>query len=209
MPPDSTAADDAGAPPMTADAADRPARGEGREALIDAAIAVLTESGIRGVTYRSVAERAGVTHGLVRYHFHTLGELVRTAVREWAASSIGLTDIEPGTGRIHDMGQQLPDNLRDHGDEHIAMYEVTLTAVRTGDMRAEVRETYQAYCDAVGRELERAGLDTHDGVLANLVFAAIDGLTIQQLVFDDTPRLRAGLDLLHQLLDRLKETPTE
>lgn len=197
MPPDSTAA--ASATPAT----DRPSRGEGREALIDAAIAVLTESGIRGVTYRSVAERAGVTHGLVRYHFQTLGELIRTAVREWAATSIGLTDIEPGTGLIHDMGQQLPENLREHGDEHIAMYEVTFTAVRTGDMRAEVRDTYQAYCDAVGRELERAGLDTHDGVLADLVFAAIDGLTIQQLVFDDTPRLQAGLDLLHQLLEQL------
>lgn len=189
--------------------ADRPSRGEGREALIDAAIAVLTESGIRGVTYRSVAERAGVTHGLVRYHFHTLGELIRTAVHDWAATSIGLTDIEPGTGRIRDIGQQLPENLRTHGDEHIAMYEVTFTAVRAGDMRAEVRETYQSYCDAVGRELERAGLDTHDGILANLVFAAIDGLTIQQLVFDDTPRLQAGIDLLHQLLERLTPTPGE
>lgn len=205
MSPDSTATSSstpaAGGPPAT----DRPSRGEGREALIDAAVAVLTESGIRGVTYRSVAERAGVTHGLVRYHFNTLGELIRTAVRDWATTSIALTDIAPGTGRIRDMGQQLPTNLRDHGDEHIAMYEVTFAAIRTGNMLAEVRDTYQAYCDAVGRELERAGLDTHDGSLADLVFAAIDGLTIQQLVFGDTPRLQAGLDLLHQLLERLKE----
>lgn len=184
--------------------AEHPARGTGREALIAAAIAVLTDDGIRGVTYRSVAERAGVTHGLVRYHFHTLGELVRTAVRDWAATSIGLTDIEPGNGQIDQIGSQLPENLREHGTEHIAMYEVTLTAARTGEMRTEVRGTYQAYCDAVGRELVRAGLDTDGGTLADLVFAAIDGLTIQHLVFDDPQRLRAGLDLLHQLLHRLK-----
>lgn len=182
---------------------DHPARGTGRDALIAAAIAVLTDDGIRGVTYRSVAERAGVTHGLVRYHFHTLGELVRTAVRDWAATSIGLTDIEPGNGEIDQIASQLPANLREHGAEHIAMYEVTLTAVRTGEMRAEVRETYQAYSDAIGRELVRAGLDVDGGTLGDLVFAAIDGLTIQHLVFDDPERLKAGLDLLHQLLHRL------
>src|SRR5699024_254423 len=47
-------------------------RGEGREALIDAALEILVEGGLKTVTYRSVAMRAGVTHGLVRYHFRSL-----------------------------------------------------------------------------------------------------------------------------------------
>lgn len=178
----------------------RPIRGQGRDALIAATIEVISEKGLRGVTYRSVAERAGVTHGLVRHHFRTLPELVKTAVGEWASRSIGLTELEPKTGRLEDFAVELPDNVREHAAEHLAMYEITMVAVRSGQLLDEMRDAYRGYVAAVSRELDRIGLNGRQESLGRLVFAAIDGLVIQQLVLNEEGLLESGLECLHELL---------
>ncbi|MGK4578743.1 TetR family transcriptional regulator [Kitasatospora sp. HPMI-4] len=51
--------------------------GEGREALLAAAVRVVARGGLRNLTYRAAAKEAGVTHGLVVHHFGA-------AEREWA-----------------------------------------------------------------------------------------------------------------------------
>jgi AcrR family transcriptional regulator len=47
----------------------RPARGDGRRALLEAVVRVVARHGLDALTYRAVAKEAGVTHGLVSYHF--------------------------------------------------------------------------------------------------------------------------------------------
>jgi TetR/AcrR family transcriptional regulator, transcriptional repressor for nem operon len=46
-----------------------------RAALLDAAQQVMLDDGYAAVTYRSLAERAGVTPGLVQYYFPTLDDM--------------------------------------------------------------------------------------------------------------------------------------
>lgn len=183
----------------------RPARGEGKEALVEAAIAILSEDGLAGVTYRSVAERAGVTHGLVRHHFRTLSELLRRAVAEWAEGSRRSTLLEPGTGDLADLAAELPQDLAVHAAEHVAMYELAMASVRSSELRGEVRETYAEYIVAVTRELERAGFGARSSELGRLVFAAIDGLVLQQLILDEPHRLEEGLALLRGILAGLND----
>ena len=66
---------------MTADR--RPYRRESeesrRDALISAALELLAEGGPQAATIRAIAERAGVTPGLIRHYFSTKDELTRTA----------------------------------------------------------------------------------------------------------------------------------
>lgn len=50
-----------------------------REALIEAAIEIVAESGPGAATVRAIAERAGVTPGLIRHYFTNKDELTRTA----------------------------------------------------------------------------------------------------------------------------------
>lgn len=50
-----------------------------REALITAAMDIIAESGPAAATVRAIAERAGVTPGLIRHYFATKDELTRTA----------------------------------------------------------------------------------------------------------------------------------
>ena len=50
-----------------------------REALIAAAIELFAEGGAAAATVRAIAERAGVTPGLIRHYFTTKEDLVRAA----------------------------------------------------------------------------------------------------------------------------------
>ena len=53
-----------------------------REALIAAALDLIAEGGAGAATVRAIAERAGVTPGLIRHYFQTKEELTRAAYRQ-------------------------------------------------------------------------------------------------------------------------------
>ena len=55
-------------------------RGEGRDALCEALARIVARDGLDGVTFRSVAAEAGVTHGLASYHFKNRETMIVEAV---------------------------------------------------------------------------------------------------------------------------------
>ena len=87
----------------------RPPRGDGRVALLEAAIRVGAQHGLRGLTIRSVAAEAGVSHGLVRHHFGSRQQLVDEALEHAARMSMSTGDLEPGTGDPADFSRALED----------------------------------------------------------------------------------------------------
>jgi AcrR family transcriptional regulator len=64
-------------PPSTAAKAKRPRR----SALIAATQDLVAEGGPEAATVRAIAERAGVTPGLIRHYFQSKDELIRAAYR--------------------------------------------------------------------------------------------------------------------------------
>lgn len=52
-----------------------------REALISAALELVAEGGPKTATVRAIAEKAGVTAGLIRHYFNSKDELVRESYR--------------------------------------------------------------------------------------------------------------------------------
>ena len=58
-------------------------RGEGRDALCAALARIVARDGLDGVTFRSVATEAGVTHGLASYHFGNRETMIIEALT-WA-----------------------------------------------------------------------------------------------------------------------------
>lgn len=53
-----------------------------REALIDAVLDLVAEGGQQAATVRAIADRAGVTAGLIRHYFQTKEDLTRAAYRQ-------------------------------------------------------------------------------------------------------------------------------
>jgi TetR/AcrR family transcriptional regulator, transcriptional repressor of bet genes len=57
----------------------REGEGRRREALVTAVLELVAEGGLQAATVRAIAERAGVTPGLIRHYFQTKEDLTRAA----------------------------------------------------------------------------------------------------------------------------------
>jgi AcrR family transcriptional regulator len=69
----------------------RRASGDERRAqLIGATLDCVAEGGLQAATVRAVAERAGVTNGLIRHYFATKDQMIHAAYRETIA---GMTEM--------------------------------------------------------------------------------------------------------------------
>ena len=174
-------------------------RGEGREAICRALVTLVAREGLDKVTFRSVAREAGVTAGLASYHFSDRDTMVREAL-QWAAQhSTSAAMISPDTEDIGDFASTLPALMRDYPEEAMFSFELILAAARRPELSPAVRRSYDGFIDAVANSLAHFGL-TRDPNLAKLVFAAIDGLSLQYLIYGDVEATRAGVTSLQKLL---------
>lgn len=181
-----------------------------RQRLLTAAAELIAEVGWGRVTTRAVADRAGLPHGAVSYHFRGKQELLGEAAMgafadaipagEFASMStladfMGLVRTEIGT---HEAIDPVLSRL---------MLETLREAERDPWLRDRMGEMLQAYrmlmVDLVRREQDR-GRVSHDVSaegLAILLGAAGDGLLMHALL-DPELDMAAALDALETLVVR-------
>ena len=186
------------------EAAARPRYGEGRDALIEAAIRVVANEGLRGLTIRSVATEAGVTHGLVRHHFGSRAALVEATLHRSVEIAIDRSSLAPGSGRIDDISAELGSAVEEEEELLAFQYELLLEARRRPELMPYVARMYDDFVAAAEGELERAGLEDEPDA-GRVLFAALDGLALQQVVFGHRERTEAGVALVHELFKALLE----
>lgn len=180
----------------------RPAAG--RQALIEAAVRVVGEGGLRRLTYREVAREAGVTQGLVSHHFGSRAELVRAALEHASRTSLARSPIEPPPNRLEDLSAGLARRVAEAPGEEAFQFEIALEARRRADLAPLAVELYDGYLEATANALEAVAVPS-DPDLARLVFAAIDGLAFQQLVSGDPAGTTRSLTILHDMLAAVRD----
>jgi AcrR family transcriptional regulator len=180
------------------------AHGTGRQALLDATVRVVARKGLRGVTYREVAEEAGVTYGLVSHHFGSRDALIRETLEYVFRSSIALSFLQRKPAGLEDFGRGLEEAISATEEQQVFEYEMGLEARRRPELLAELRATYEDYVTLVERQLRALGIE-RERPFARLIFAALDGLVLQQLFFDRPDETRAGVEELRELLRQLIE----
>ncbi|MEU1344272.1 TetR/AcrR family transcriptional regulator [Streptomyces sp. NPDC090075] len=175
----------------------RPGYGEGRDALLAAAVSVVAQGGLRKLTYRSVAAEAGVTHGLVAHHFGSRDTLLEEALRWCVTRSIDTSSLVPASGRLEDFAATLADFIAADPDVQAFQYELKLESNRRPELRRHVDTLYDAYRDAVREAL--ACFDVPEE-MTEIVFAALEGLVFHQVTSDGPARTKEGIDALRRLL---------
>ena len=185
------------------DAAERPEYGGGREALLNAAITVVATRGLRHLTYRSVAAEAGVTHGLVQHHFGSRDALLLAALRHSVQRSIEVTSLRPSGSSPDDFVQGIADMVERDPDLHAFQYEVLLESRRSPEARQHADELYASYRAAAREGLAQLGIE--DGPMADLVFAALDGLVFQQVTVGSAEVTKDAIDALRRLLRLMQD----
>jgi AcrR family transcriptional regulator len=174
--------------------------GAGREALLNAAVRVVARRGLRHLTYRAVAEEAGVTHGLVVHHFGSRDALIEEALAHTVRASLNSSAVEPGTGRVADFSAGLSQMVTSDPDTQAFQYELLLEARRKPELLTHVRALYEEYFAATERELSRMLPGGADRAFTRLVFAALEGLVLHQVVFGQPEVTDSALEQLRSLL---------
>jgi TetR/AcrR family transcriptional regulator, regulator of biofilm formation and stress response len=184
----------------TADADDgRPGYGRGRDALVKATIRIVAAKGVRKLTYRAVAQEAGVTHGTVQHHFANLDELLEAALEYCVRVSLDGSSQPPDSDRVDDYVKTLGESVRNTLDEQVFQYELVLESRRRPDLRPHVDRYYENYRAATRDSLRRMGLP-HDIHTVDVVFSALDGLVFRAVALGGS-----DLDNLDHQLDRLRD----
>ncbi|MGK9220444.1 MULTISPECIES: TetR/AcrR family transcriptional regulator [unclassified Microbacterium] len=162
--------------------ADEPQRikyGTGREALIEAAVRVVARHGLHGMTFRKVAQEAGVNNSLVAHHFGSLSALASAALEWSAATAMRDSHLDGFLDSESDYKAALWSTLDQRRDLHVYQFEMILEASRDADVRSQIIDMYDRYTAGVSRSMFGSAATAEDDALARAVFAALDGLVLQ------------------------------
>ncbi|MFF4321812.1 TetR/AcrR family transcriptional regulator [Streptomyces sp. NPDC001568] len=146
-----------------------------RQRIIDAAIRVVADRGIAGLSHRSAAAEADVPLGSTTYHFKTLDDLLVAALRQANAGFALTPDVRDGD--LADALARLLGELLAADRARVELeYELYLAALR----RPVLRPIAAQWCEAFA-----AGLAEHtDPVTARALVAVFDGICLQVLLTD-------------------------
>jgi AcrR family transcriptional regulator len=180
--------------------------GTGREALLAATIHVVARKGLRGMTFRAVADHAGVNNTLVVHHFGKRDALIEAAL-EWSVQqSIGLSRLEALPATEEEFCKSILSLIEDNPDIQIFQYEMILESRRRPELAGPVRHLYESYISAFSGGLQRIGVGRQDGA-AQAAFAALDGLVLQLLAGADAKGVEAAIRYLWAALGGHVKTP--
>lgn len=177
-----------------------PGDGSGREALLEATITVVANKGMRGLTFRAVADEAKVNNSLIAHHFGTRDGLIEAAF-DWAIeTSIQDSGIESFANDRDAFTETLLNLLSTDAEQkhEVFQYEMLLESRRNPELAPKVLGLYRRFSIALAKSLAEAQTERFNEDRAAYTFAALDGLVIQRLAGVDEDYIRRAI---HQLWD--------
>jgi DNA-binding transcriptional regulator YbjK len=171
---------------------------ERRQRIIDAAIRVVGERGIAGLSHRSVAAEADVPLGSTTYHFATLDELMVAALRqtnEGFAKALAASGLEDAEGDLAaDLARALGTWLGGDRTGVELEYELYLAALRRPALRPVAAEWTEETAERLARRT--------DPVTARALLARMDGICLQVLLTGSPYDEGYARDVLSRVIPR-------
>ena len=187
-----------------------------RSQIIKASYHVAAARGLGGLTVRRVATKAGVSTGLVLFHFETKDQLI-IALLDWLLATTTVLHVSEGIARIVSPLDRLLALLRQEMDrlssepERIRLFfDFWARGIRHPGIRSKMWRELARYRDAfrpMAEEVLRAAPDRFRGVtadgLAAVAVSFIKGCAVQSMIdprrFDIAEYLAATNGLVGQL----------
>ena len=204
-------------PSVTA-ASSRQALTPRRRELLDAALHVVAEEGLRGLTHRAVDRRAGLPEGTCSAYFRTrealqlgltqyvaaqCGEDVATLADQLAEHPVGSPHVEE---RVVELTVGAFESWLEEPELLLARIELSMEAARNPGLAALLTEYRQRLVGVVEGSLTARG-KPHGERTAEMLVAASDGLLIAALQKPATERRSFLSESLRLILLALAEPP--
>lgn len=174
-------------------------------ALLRAVPSTVAKLGFRGLTYRALADEAGVTYGLISYHFGTREALIEDAAKLAVDEAIVGSILVPESGKIEDFASGLTTLLREDPAGQAFQFDLVTESMRNKKLQPSVMTLYTKYIAAVEDALREFGIED-DPYLARVIFAALDGLTLQQFIFEDEAETDRAIARLREIIAAVAAT---
>ena len=172
---------------------------ERREGLLDAAVAVLRNSGVEALSLRTVGERAGVAHRVVSYAFGSKAELVKALLVRETSSAVDASWraplADPGFGASVEAAlTAYAAVIREDPRLTESLAALTASARMSPDLSGVVRSEAELARDRIGALVTGwaaahpdAGIDVDQAVTG--IHAAAEGIAAWWLSTRDDDRL--------------------
>ncbi|HEY1915605.1 MAG TPA: TetR family transcriptional regulator [Streptosporangiaceae bacterium] len=168
-----------------------------REALLRAAVALLAQGGVKAVTHRAVAARAGVPLAATTYYFESIQHLTEEALRLHVTERVSELAVlaesaASGSRTAEQVAQRFVAALlaRDR-DATIAQFEVYLEAARNPALKQPVAEALDAFERLACVTLSGLGARHPEQAAASFV-AVVNGFALNGLARPRPPEVDAA-----------------
>ncbi len=185
---------------------------ERREQLIEAAITVLAEHGLDGMTTRRITEEAGLALGAFHYAFESKHALMRAVIERFSDGIDRVLLDSMHAAPIPDDPELLIRRLLDAFWDYVeatprlmvAQYELTVHALRDPDLRELADLQVERTARAVDRVLTQLPVAREHGQdVCRFIAATMDGLVLHHLVQRDPEAARRRLGLYARMASNL------
>ncbi|CAJ1493315.1 TetR/AcrR family transcriptional regulator [[Mycobacterium] kokjensenii] len=183
-----------------------------RAAIIDETVRCITEEGFGAATAKHVAERAGVTWGVIQYHFGDRNGLLMAVVDDGVAellSSLSAVDVDE-LGLRERIEAVVDTAWRCYASPvSLAAFEI-LRATR-GSLGEQSREHLLQTNEAINRLGRLVSDDPADAGVAEVIWAALRGIVLAQMSIgqpiDWQTERRVLIDMVSHYLQRARDRP--
>lgn len=177
---------------------------DARDTILQAAARCIARKGERGLRVLDVAKEAGVSSGLLYYHFDDRGGLLAATLEHINSQALGHRGrggrpIDPTERLLSLLVEEIGDDA-DLTDSAVAWNEIRASAVFDATLREHLARTTEAWqadiATAVRAAQESAGIRGHADAddLALALTALVEGITARWLSGQlDTDRARTAL----------------
>jgi DNA-binding transcriptional regulator YbjK len=192
---------------QTAEPVAAPALSPRRRQLLESALHVIADDGLRGLTHRAVDRRAGLPEGSCSAYLRTR-QALEGALTEYVADTL-LADVDRLAERILDCGaQDDSEGVRaaldlflhwlDQRELLVARLELTMAATRDADLSAILADHRARLVGVVSGIMAATGKE-HSAARAEALVASYDGILLAALLKPPAERadfLARSLELL-------------
>jgi AcrR family transcriptional regulator len=180
---------------------------EKREAILQAAVAVIATNGVHGATTRKIAAEAGINLATLHYQFENKEAILLSVLGHLASKyrqnlEQTFDKPEPLRDRIDRLLTYIWGEIQRNPHEQLTLFDLTLYALTTPGSEWIGKKKYDEYQllyrDALASSSEiTAGSSEIDlDALTNFIFTGFIGIVLQWLATANTPRARQQIQTL-------------